>query len=167
MIHGNGIEDVCLHGRHLFCNLHHMIIIDAGNDNRIDLDGHVFRLEPPDRLLLIFKNDLGGIRTPIDLTLQPGPGIYLLPDSGVDGVDRHGDMADLQTRQIIHVVCHGQTVCGNAEHHLRVSFPDQTKRLHGLDRIGEGVSGTGYSHYGYIFDPIQDIVEIIRRLPGQ
>jgi len=26
---------------------------------------------------------------------------------------------------------------------------------------------TGYSHYGYIFDPIQDIVEIIRRLPGQ
>ena len=76
-------------------------------------------------------------------------------------------MADLQTRQIIHVVCHGQTVCGNAEHHLRVSFPDQTKRLHGLDRIGEGVSGTGYSHYGYIFDPIQDIVEIIRRLPGQ
>jgi hypothetical protein len=55
MIHGNGIEDVRLHVRHLPGNLHNMIIINAGNDHGIDLDGDAFCLEASDSLLLLFK----------------------------------------------------------------------------------------------------------------
>ena len=88
VVHGDGVEDIRPQRRHVPGNLFDMSVVDAGDDDRVDLDGHAFLLEQSDGLYLAFEDDAGGVFAPVYPAVLPGPGVDFLSHGGIDGVDR-------------------------------------------------------------------------------
>lgn len=86
-----------------FRDLFDVTVIDARDDHRIDFNDHAVLLELTDPFQLLLKNDTGGVNATVHFPIDSRPGVDRAPHFGIDCVDGHRHMADLQSGEVSHM----------------------------------------------------------------
>ena len=126
-----------------------VMIIDAGDDDGVDLDRDALLLEAAMASNCRASRIFRPLAAMVDDLAVPDPAIDLGADLRINRVDRDGDMGDIHLRQVSRISgaifmpfeARQRMVSGN-------SFADQPQGLHGLLGIGKGVPGTGDAGHG-------------------
>ncbi len=95
-------------------DLHHVVVVDGGDEDGVHLDDHL----PLDRLLeapqLVVEEDLRRLQAGVLLPLVDDVLVDLLSDVWIDGVKGHSDVADPEIVEAVDLVSEEEAVGADA-----------------------------------------------------
>ena len=91
-----------------------MLVVDAGNNDAVDLDHDAFGLEPDEGFGLPGNQEPGRFLAAQRTFAVANPGVNLRADSRVGGRNRNRDVADLEVSEFVNVRSDAQAVCRHA-----------------------------------------------------
>ena len=113
-----------------------VLIVDAGDHDRVDLDQHATLDQHLQSLLLA--------------VVPVNPGINFRADLGIDTVDGDGDVIDVVLADLVYNVRQVQAVGGNTELDVRRLRGELAEGFQGTLRLGQRVTGAGNTEYGHL-----------------
>ena len=137
---------------HDLADLGQVLVVHTRDHHRVHLDQDVALGQHLESLLLAFDQDLGRLAPADPFVLPEDPGINLLPDFGIDAVDRDRDMLDVGPGQLVDAVGQGQAVGRHAELDIGRLLREHPERGEGALGVAERVSRTCNSEHRHLRD---------------
>ena len=169
-IQGHAIGNVGAQRGDLADDFRDVLIIDAGNDDRVDLHADAAAFQGGNRFRLAIPEQPGGGRAAIDPLRVADPGVNLRADFRIDGVDRQGDVARFQFGQFIDIGQDVQAVGSDAQKHPRMPPSDAPQGVQRRLGRGEWIARPGDADDGdpgvFFHDATQILFGLRRREDG-
>jgi hypothetical protein len=150
---------------HLRRNSRYLLVVDARNENGVDLDQDSRATQSLQCSQLPLQQQGRAILAAQDALAVPNPGINARASRGIEGVDGDGQVAQVQPCQLGRMLGQGKAVGRQAEQQVGVLRADQAQRLQGGVRVGKGITRTRDADHGHILAPLHQPIQVGERLP--
>ena len=147
-------------------DLQQMLVVDAGDHHRIDLDQDPLGGQALKAFHLALVQDGRRLDPGMAPAVEEDPRIDPGADLGVDHVDGDGDVVDIVIGQGVHMVGHGQTVGRDAELEVGQRLFHRPEGLEGLAPVIHGIAGAGDAQHRKLWHLGRHRQYLARRLLG-
>ncbi|EWS64228.1 hypothetical protein Y695_02530 [Hydrogenophaga sp. T4] len=135
---------------HFAVHLDQVLVVDAGDQHRVDLGEHAARGEHFQAEHLALVQNPGGLVAGHALVVPEDPGVDLLAHGWVHHVDGDGHVVDVVFADLVDLIRQCQAVGGQAELDVGRLLLQHAEGLEGLGRVGQRIAGAGDAEHRHL-----------------